>query len=98
MIRLAESLGGSAMVLSKGERDAGSLLIILQERAANVQLFERMPQMDGSRIFSKTREQNPQNPTEFNDYITRRISQDPDVWVIEVDVDDCGQFIELLPS
>ncbi len=85
------------MVLSKGERDAGTILIVTMFRGENARLFERMPQMDGTRSFVTTKTQDVENPTEFSDYLTRRSQQDPDIWVLEVDIDNPERFIELLP-
>jgi hypothetical protein len=98
MIRLAESNGGFAMVLHKGERDAGTILIISMFRGADMRLFERMPQLDGTRPFVLTKNQDTEKPREFDDYIARRRSQDPDIWVLEVDIDDPERFIALLPK
>lgn len=98
LIRLAESNGGFAMVLHKGERDAGTILIISMFRGADMRLFERMPQLDGTRPFVLTKNQDIEKPREFDDYIARRRSQDPDIWVLEVDIDDPERFIALLPK
>ena len=97
MIRLVESRGGNAMVLAKGERDAGTLLIITMCRGADATLFERMPQLDGTRPFVATKQQDAENPMKFQEYLERRRSQDPDIWILEVDVDDAERFVELLP-
>ena len=98
MIRLAESNGGFAMVLHKGERDAGTILIVSMFRGADMRLFERMPQLDGTRPFVLSKSQDTEKPREFDDYIARRRSQDPDIWVLEVDIDDPERFIALLPK
>ena len=97
LIRLAESDGGHAMVLSKGERDAGTILIVTMFRGGNARLFERMPQLDGTRCFTETKQQDPDKPKEFEEYLTRRAHQDPDSWVLEVDVANPERFIALLP-
>lgn len=98
MIRLAESNGGFAMVLAKGERDAGTILIVSMFRGADARLYERMPQLDGTRPFVLTKKQDIEKPEEFDDYLLRRRSQDPDIWVLEVDIDNPERFIALLPS
>lgn len=85
------------MVLSKGERDAGTVLIVTMCRGADAKLFERMPQLDGTRLFIPTKSQDIENPSEFSEYLERRAHQDPDIWILEVDVDDAERFIELLP-
>ena len=97
LIRLAESNGGMATVLHKGERDAGTILLVTMYRGGNARLFERMPQLDGTRQFVVTRDQDPENPYEFSAYLTRRSQQDPDIWVLDVDIADPERFIALLP-
>lgn len=97
LIKLAESHGGSAMVLSKGERDAGTVLIVTMCRGVDAKLFERMPQLDGTRQFVQTKSQDTDKPSEFSEYLERRRRQDPDIWILEVDVDNAERFIELLP-
>jgi len=97
LIRLAESKGGHATVLSRGERDAGTIAIVTMCRGSDGRLFERMPAMDGTRLFVQTKIQNTENPYEFSEYLMRRASQDPDLWVLEVDIDDAERFIAELP-
>ncbi len=97
LIRLVESHGGSAMVLAKGERDAGTILIVTMYRGENAQLFERMPQLDGTRPFVVTKTQDPEKLHEFSEYLDRRRNQDPDIWILEVDIDEPERFIALLP-
>ena len=97
LIRLAQNHGGHAMVLHKGERDAGTILIISMFRGKDAQLFERMPQLDGTRPFVPTKSQDSEKPKEFDEYVERRRRQDPDIWVLEVDIDSPERFIALLP-
>ena len=97
LIRLAQANGGNAMVLNKGERDAGTILLVTMCRGSDARLYERMPQLDGSRSFIVTKSQDTEKQNEFSEYIQRRAQQDPDIWVLEVDVDDPERFIEVLP-
>ena len=97
LIRLVESNGGSAMVIAKGERDAGTVLIVTMCRGEDAQLFERMPQLDGTRPFIATKSQGIEKPQEFSEYLDRRRRQDPDIWILEVDIADAERFIALLP-
>ncbi|MEL6878248.1 MAG: DUF1491 family protein, partial [Pseudomonadota bacterium] len=93
LIRSAEAQGGMATVLSKGERDAGTILVVTMYRGENATLYERMPQLDGSRTFEVTKTQDIEKPFEFGEYLTRRGSQDPDCWILEVDVVDPERFV-----
>jgi hypothetical protein len=55
LIRAVEAAGGFATVIAKGERDAGTLLVVCCERGAAAAAYERMPQPDGSRAWSLAR-------------------------------------------
>lgn len=95
--RLAESQGGFATVLSRGERDAGTIAIVIIGRDRLSALFERMPQLDGTRPFVRTKSEDIENKVDFSDYLNRRSQNDPDLWLIEVDVADAERFIAGLP-
>ena len=93
LIRAVESAGGFAMVLQKGERDAGTILVLTTQNGRNTRLWERMPQLDGSRKFSCTREQDDENPREIDEYMGKRRRSDPDCWVIERDIENAERFV-----
>lgn len=96
IIRLAESLGGFGTVLTKGERDAGTILLVTLCRGAGGVLYERMPQLDGSRSFVVAKREDPENPQDFSEYLARRRRQDQDMWLIEVDTVDPERFVARL--
>ena len=95
LIRSAQGEGGVGMVIQKGERDAGALLVVMVENGANARLYERMPQPDGERIWHCSKQQNVDNPLEFNNYLNRRRAQDSDCWVIELDIANGERLIGL---
>ncbi len=97
MIRLAVAQGGFATVLAKGERDAGTILLLTMYRDNNATIFERMPQLDGTRPFVSTKTQDIDKKDEFTEYLERRRAQDPDIWIIEADIADAEQFVASLP-
>ena len=96
LIRLVEARGGFATVLAKGERDAGTILLLTIEDRNRAQLYERMPQLDGSRRWTLSREQTLESMSEFQEYIARRKRQDRDVWILEADIADPARFVESL--
>lgn len=98
IIRAIESQGGFASVIAKGERDAGTILILTIYRGENAVLFERLPQLDGSRPYIAAKQQNPEKPQEIFEYIERRRKQDPDIWVLEADIVDGARFVASLAS
>ena len=94
LLKLVQALGGFGMVLQKGERDAGTLAILTTNGGKNTRLWERMPQMDGSRAFVCTREQDEENTREFDDYVAKRQLQDSDCWFLELDGPDVERLID----
>ena len=93
LVRAAQEAGGFAMVVAKGERDAGTLAVITLDSARNARFWERMPQLDGTRRFEMSREQDVEKPSEFTEYVTRRSSQDPDLWIVELECADAEQVL-----
>ncbi len=97
LTRQVSAAGGFAMVLAKGEADSGSILVVIMENGANSRVYERMPQADGSRVWHLAKREERIDPPAFNDYLTRRRVQDPDLWIIELDVPQGERFIGLTP-
>ena len=95
LIRAVEAAGGFATVLAKGERDAGTLLVVCCARGRPAVAYERMPQPDGRRAWCLAKSQTSENPDEFQEYCERRKAQDSDLWILELDVPDGERFIDL---
>ena len=93
LLRAVETAGGFGTVVAKGERDAGTILILSTEKGENARLWERMPRLDGARVFEAVREQDVEAKEEFNDYLDRRTARDPDAWLIELDIADPERLI-----
>jgi len=94
LIRSVEALGGFGMVLSKGERDAGTLMVICCSNGTNSRLYERMPQIDGTRVWALTKSQSAENPYEITEYWQRRKAQDRDLWILELDHPGAERLLE----
>lgn len=93
LIRSVQAQGGFAAVLKRGDEDGGSILLVLTENGTNTRLFERMPQLDGSRKWLLTRTQDTDNPNEFTEYLDRRGNQDRDLWIVELDIAEGERLI-----
>ena len=94
LIRAVDAAGGFATVIATGERDAGTILLVCCENGTRYRIYERMPQLDGSRRWTLTREQDPENPHEFQEYLDRRSRSDDDLWILELDIADAERFID----
>lgn len=93
LIRGVQAAGGFATVVAKGERDAGTLLVICCDKGRDCVAYERMPQPDGTRKWTAVRKQNTENQQDFTDYCDRRRRQDSDLWIVELDVPNGERFI-----
>lgn len=94
LIRAVEAAGGFATVIAKGERDAGTIMVVCCASGTLAAAYERMPQADGSRKWTLSRRQNAENPREFWDYCHRRGEQDDDLWIVELDIAQGERFID----
>lgn len=95
LIRQTQAEGGFAMVLKKGEAESGTILLVLTENGTNARIYERMPQLDGTRAWHCSRHQDTENPESFTEYLTRRGEQDQDLWIVELDIADGERLIGL---
>ena len=80
-------------MLQKGEPHAGTILVVLTERGQDARGYERMPRADGSRDWELARREDPDNKTEFQEWLDRRGKQDPDLWIVELDIANGERFI-----
>lgn len=97
LIRAVQAAGGFATVLAKGERDAGTLLIICCENGTKLRAYDRMPQPDGAREWVVAKQQDDENPSEVSEFIARRRRQDSDLWILELDIANAERFIDAPP-
>lgn len=93
MIRAVEAAGGFATVLRKGHREAGAILLVLTEKGTNSRVYEAMPSARSGREWLCTKCDNPENPGEFPEYLMQRGSNDPDLWIVELDIAQGERFI-----
>lgn len=91
LVRRMNAQGGSAMVLARGEAEAGAILIITLNRGQDPQCFERGIGPDGQTALVRSGPESPDESAVF-DYWQRRRSRDPDLWVVELDGVDAQRF------
>lgn len=93
LVRQVQAAGGFAAVLRKGEADGGTIVLVLTENGANARVFERMPDPSGHRKWQQSKAENADNKAELTEYLNRRGAQDPDLWIVELDVANAERFI-----
>lgn len=89
-----EREGGTAVILHRGDPQAGGLLVALAERGETRMMLERRTGWEGElawdrRVVSAESAENRRSESEM---LQRRISGDPDVWAIELDIADAERF------
>ena len=98
LIRQAEAHGGFAAVLRKGDRTAGSILLVRREKGQNPALFERFPSIDGPASWTQVTMEDTEIEQKISDYLVRRTARDPDIWILELDVPSAERFTDILAS
>jgi hypothetical protein len=94
LVRKAESEGGFAAVLAKGNPTAGTIIVILVERGGNPAILERILQPDGAYRWQETRHGKDVavRTQDVPAFVARRRRSDPDLWVLELDIPCAERF------
>ncbi len=91
LLRRANDSGGMALVLARGDADAGMILIVTCEKGSDYKCLEQSSDLDGRAVLR------PVGPMDgdlqaITDYWQRRRARDPDLWVIELDIAQAERF------
>ena len=86
LIRQCSATGDFATVLHKGDPVAGALLLVSRIKGRNPALFEQFSAANDTRNWRSVFDQDTDNEQKISDYLERRIAQDRDIWVLELDV------------
>ena len=92
LLRRVNDAGGIGIVLAKGESQGGAILVIALERNENPRALERGVGRDGHAALLTWTPENAADPTEVTAYWQRRRRNDPDLWVIELDIPFAERF------
>jgi hypothetical protein len=103
LLRRVQSAGGFGAVLRRGAVEAGAIFIVSRSRLGEVSLYGPAPQIayeEGrpeERRFSELL--GPTDDKTINARIDREARFDPDLWVIEVEVEGSGgeEFFPRMP-
>ena len=93
LIRKAQTDGGFACILSKGDANSGGILVQCLDRGQTTIFLERRTDFDGKISWNPS---GPDQKSPENDrisYVERRKKNDPDLWLIELDIANAEQFI-----
>jgi hypothetical protein len=93
LLRKVSQEGGFGVVLRKGDRISGSILILCLEKGRDPRLLERMPSLDGPSTWHVIWPQDTDKKQDLDKYLERRTGFDPDIWLIELDIPDGERLI-----
>ena len=88
-----EAAGGNGAVLSKGDPDAGALLLVLTTRGVVQKVLERVSSATEGFTWNIVNNGNLADSRTVAQLIDRKKRFDPDLWVVELDIPDVEQFI-----
>ena len=93
LIRQAQSNGGFATVLRRGDPDSGALVLLVMERGVPLALVERQMAADFTYRWVVSARGDALQRDKFHESIENRARFDPDFWLIELDIPDAERFV-----
>ena len=90
ILRRAQSAGGFAAVLRRGDPDAGALWVIVRSGGTLTRYTEQMS-MSGAREWY---EDGSFDEVEMTLRINKAVDRDPDIWIIEVEDSQGRAFLD----
>ncbi|PWR22049.1 DUF1491 family protein [Zavarzinia compransoris] len=91
LIRRAEVAGLSALVMRKGDEDAGGIMLVVDRFAAGSRLFDRVRDGAGRLVWAAADGGAPLDPPALAERLERAARRDPDLWLVAVE-DPRGLF------
>lgn len=91
--RQVAAAGGFATLLAKGSR-WGSALLIVHRRRDGVTAYEKLPTLSGEPLWRAAAE----GDSAVDAFVASQQKFDPDLWVIELDIDDPARFVPGFPA
>ncbi|GBQ28312.1 DUF1491 family protein [Gluconacetobacter azotocaptans] len=88
VIRHANQTGHPAMVLRRGDADAGGVLAVLLGRDGRLSVLGQTRAPDGRPAWIRGTGADPVDQQTADAYIARQVGRDPDLWVLEFDAPD----------
>ena len=82
LIRRAENAGAFAVVIKRGDRDAGACLVKVRWLDGQAMLYRPIRNMLGERVWLP---KGPEQEREIDHYMNSRVDDDPDLWIVEIE-------------
>lgn len=93
ILRRAFAEGDFATVIRQGDKERGSLLLLVGSRGVHLACLERVLDIDGSYRWQIVGPTDSASSAEIAEFLARRGRFDEDLWAIELDIADAERFI-----
>ena len=93
LVRRAEVEGGFGTILARGDPDRGSLLLLIAQRGGHVACLERGIGAKGDYAWQRVGPLAGASESKVREWSLKRRKNDPDLWLIELDVALPERFI-----
>jgi GMP synthase (glutamine-hydrolysing) len=99
LIRRCDLAAVAVAVLSRGDPDAGAILLKLSPRDGGCTVLAEARRPDGTAVWMRATGRAPVSEADADAYIARQRGRDPDLWVIEIEIEiETEAVAELLDS
>ena len=97
----ASQAGSFSTVARKGDEERGDVLVCVTDGTGKCSVFGRVYSPEGAIVFARMPQGAPvSDSTSAQAYIERRVEQDPDIWVLDIEDKQLRHFIaeRILPD
>ncbi len=92
LVRRVNAEGGHAMVLARGDAESGAVLLICADRGRFRQVIERALDREGIYRWIAVGPNESADPQALTDYLEKRRRNDPDLWLVELDIPEAERL------
>ncbi len=94
LIQRCQSAGAMAMVVRRGDADAGTLLLKINTLDGSAVVLAPGYDLEGERIWRRASGDAPVEDADAEAYIARALTRDPDIWVVEIEDREGRHFLD----
>jgi hypothetical protein len=93
LMRRAQTEGGFATVLRKGDPEGGALLLLISSRGRHCACLERILGVSGAYEWRQLGPADSADSAEVASFLAKRRQFDPDLWLVELDIAEPERFV-----
>jgi hypothetical protein len=94
LVRQVQQAGGFAIMLQRGNDQAGTVILECRHRDNDALILEKSSDFDGNAHWRRIAAPNAALANWPDEYRARRVAADPDLWWIELDIADAARFAD----